>query len=78
MYHHRGEDSDLRTTLERLSTLRELTIDGEVDYAPHTLVEKIRSPLRILRFNIIRPSSWYGEHCNPAYINAYLPLSFQL
>ncbi|RDX44407.1 hypothetical protein OH76DRAFT_1098567 [Lentinus brumalis] len=59
MYHHRGEDSDLRTTLERLSTLRELTIDGEVDYAPHTLVEKIRSPLRILRFNIIRPSSWF-------------------
>ncbi|TFK82617.1 hypothetical protein K466DRAFT_295261 [Polyporus arcularius HHB13444] len=59
MYHHRGEDSDLTTTLEQPSTLRELTIDGEVDYAPHTPVEKIRSPLRILRFNIISSSSWF-------------------
>ncbi|RDX44405.1 hypothetical protein OH76DRAFT_1098504 [Lentinus brumalis] len=68
--HLPGAQSDLRVALEGLSTLRELRIDGYDDKAPHTLVEKIRSPIRTLRTGFISLDD--DDYCTPSRISAYL------
>ena len=67
--HCPGQESPLQAAFEGLKTLRELSVCGREDYAPDILLKKIRSPIRVLRFDMHNLRGW---RCTPSRINTYI------